>query len=74
MRKVIFSFLDRLVLTPLELVETAKVVLPVFGVLFIVNLLSKRQFGIYDVGLYLGAKFAGAFITPLLLSFVPGIQ
>ena len=37
MRTVRFSFLDRLVLTPMELAEAAKFTLPVFGVLFIVE-------------------------------------
>ena len=72
MRRVRFSFYDRLVLTPMEIVETAKIMLPVFGVLFIVNLLAKRQFGIYDTTLYVGANLAGAFITPVLLPVIPG--
>ena len=72
MRSVRFTFLDRLVLTPVELVEAAKAVLPVLGVLFIFNLFTKRQFGIFDVIGYIGAKVAGAVITPLLLPFIPG--
>jgi len=72
MRSVRFNFYDRLVLTPMELVEAAKIVLPVFGVLFIVNLFIKRQFGVNDVMLYVGANVSGAFITPALLPFIPG--
>ena len=72
MRSVRFTFYDRLVLTPMELVEAAKIILPVFGVLFILNLFAKRHFGIYDVIIYMGAKLAGAFIVPLLLPFIPG--
>ena len=72
MRKVRFTFYDRLVLSPMEIVETAKFVLPVFGVLFAINLFAKRQFGIFDTTLYLGANLAGAFITPVLLPFIPG--
>ena len=72
MRTVLFNFCDRLVLAPMEIVETAKMVLPGFGVLFIINLFAKRPFGIYDTALFLGAILAGAFITPVLLPFIPG--
>ena len=72
MRTVQFNFYDRLVLTPIEIAETAKFMLPVFGALFIINLFAKRQFGISDAALYVGANLAGAFITPVLLPFIPG--
>ena len=72
MRTVQFTFWDRLVLTPMEIVETAKIMLPVFGALFIINLFAKRQFGGFDAALYVGANLAGAFITPVLLPFIPG--
>ena len=72
MRSVRFTFLDRLILTPIELVETAKIVLPVLGVFFIINLFANRQFGAFDVIGFLGAIFAGAFLTPVLLPFIPG--
>jgi len=72
MRTVKFTFKDRLVLTPIELVAAAKIMLPVFGVLFIINLFAARQFEIFDVIVYVGAKLSGAFITPVLLPFIPG--
>ena len=72
MRRVRFDFWDRLVLAPMELVEVAKFTLPVYGVLFIINIVAKRQFGIYDVVLYVGTVFTGAFFTPVLLPFIPG--
>ena len=72
MRTVRFTFRDRLVLTPMEIAETLKFILPVFGVMFILNLFVKRQFGIYDTVLCIGAILAGAFITPVLLPFIPG--
>ena len=72
MRTVHFNFRDRLVLTPMEIAETAKIMLPVFGALFIINLFAKRQFGIFDTALYVGANLAGAFITPILLPVIPG--
>jgi hypothetical protein len=72
MRRVKFTLKDRIVLTPIELVEAAKVTLPVFGVLFIINLFAAEAFGIFDVTAYVGAQLAGAFITPILLPFIPG--
>ena len=72
MRTVKFTFKDRLVLTPIELVAAAKIMLPVFGVLFIINLFADRQFEIFDAIAYVGAKLSGAFITPVLLPFIPG--
>jgi hypothetical protein len=72
MRRVKFTFWDRLVLTPMELVEAARLSLPVLGVLFLINLAAKRPFGASDLVLYAGAIAAGAFVTPLLLPFIPG--
>ena len=72
MRTVKFTFKDRFVLTPIELVEAAKIMLPVFGVLFIINLFAAQQFEIFDVIVYAGANLSGAFITPVLLPFIPG--
>ena len=72
MREVRFSMKDRLVLTPIELVESGKILLPVFGVLFLINLFSAGAFGIHDFILYITAVLTGAFATPLLLPFIPG--
>lgn len=72
MRTVKFTILDRLVLTPVELVTAAKQSLFMFGVLFILNLLVSRQFGLSDFIAYCGAVITGAVITPALLPFIPG--
>ena len=72
MRRVRFNFRDRLVVAPMELAEVAKLTLPIYGVLFIINIVAKRQFGINDVVLYVGTICTGAFITPVLLPFIPG--
>ena len=72
MRTVKFTAWDRLVLTPVELVSAAKTSLPVFGMLFLINLFAARQFGIRDFVAYAGAVLAGTVITPLLLPVVPG--
>jgi hypothetical protein len=72
MRRVKFTMRDRLVLTPVELLAAAKMSLSVFGVLFLLNLFAARPFGMADFAAYAGAVCAGAFVTPLLLPFVPG--
>ena len=72
MRTVKFTMLDRLVLTPMEIVPAAKKSIIIFGFLFLLNLFSVKPFGIIDFIVYAGAVFVGTFITPLLLPFIPG--
>ncbi len=72
MRTVKFSMIDRLVLTPVELVTAAKSSLMVFGVIFILNLFVKRPFRLADFIAYMGAVLTGTVLTPLLLPVIPG--
>ena len=72
MRTVTFRFLDRFVLTPMELIPAVQKSLYVFGVLFLLNLLAIKPFGVIDFIAYIGAVLAGTFVTPLLLPFIPG--
>lgn len=72
MRTVKFTIWDRLVLTPVELVTTAKYSLMVFGVFFIVNLFAARPFGLADFIAYAGAVVTGTVVTPVLLPIIPG--
>jgi hypothetical protein len=72
MRTVKFTMVDRLVLTPLEFVNTIKPLLIVFGVLFILNMTGLGNFGIWDLYAISGAVFAGAVLTPVLLPYIPG--
>jgi hypothetical protein len=72
MRLVRFTMLDRLVLTPVELVQAVKKSLPVFSVLFFLNLVTARPFGLPDVVAYVGALVVGAVVTPVLLPLIPG--
>jgi hypothetical protein len=72
MRKLKFTMLDRLVLTPMEIVPTLKKSIFIFGVLFILNLFIAKPFDITDIILYIGAVLTGALITPILLPFIPG--
>ncbi|MCL2392477.1 MAG: mercury methylation corrinoid protein HgcA [Oscillospiraceae bacterium] len=72
MRRVKFTFTDRLVLTPMELVPAVKMSLPIMGVMLITNQFAKRPFGKSDIAAYAGAILTGSVITPLLLPYIPG--
>jgi hypothetical protein len=72
MRLVKFTIWDRLVLTPVELVQTAKISLMVFGVLFLINLFAARPFGLLDFFVYAGAVAMGTVVTPVFLPVIPG--
>lgn len=71
MQKVRFSFYDRLVLTPIELVGAFKISLMIFGILFILNLFG-GFFGLVDFYGYIGALLAGTVLVPMLLPWIPG--
>ncbi|MEL7659359.1 mercury methylation corrinoid protein HgcA [Acetobacterium wieringae] len=72
MRTVSFTFYDRLVLTPIELVGTIKQSLMIFGVLLLLNFVIKEPFDQLDVGAYISAVLIGCVLTPVLLPFIPG--
>lgn len=72
MRTVYFSALDRLVLTPVELVPAMKYALLTFGALFILNTLGLAVYGVGDLYAILGAVVTGAILTPVLLPWIPG--
>ena len=72
MRTVKFTFWDRLVLTPIELIEAAKKSLIIFGVLFLMNFILAHPFDAYDVAAYAGAVIVGTVFIPVLLPFIPG--
>jgi hypothetical protein len=72
MRTVNFPFIDRLVLTPIELVSALKPTLIIFGVLFILNAIGFGHFGFTDLYAFIGAILAGTVLTPILLPWLPG--
>jgi hypothetical protein len=72
MRTVRFTTKDRLVLTPIEVIASAKPLLMAFGAMFLVNLFASRPFGVEDFAVIVGAVLAGTVVTPLLLPVVPG--
>ncbi len=72
MRAVSFGMAERAVLAPTELKHAAKPLLLVFGLLFLLNLVVARPFGLGDVLLIAGAVLAGTVGLPLLLPLLPG--
>ena len=72
MRTVEFTLWDRIVLTPMELVETLKIAMIVLGFLFLINLFAQRPFGLMDLILYITSIIIGTVITPILLPLIPG--
>ncbi|HEX2947609.1 MAG TPA: mercury methylation corrinoid protein HgcA [Clostridia bacterium] len=72
MREVRFNILDRLVLTPNELVSSVKPFLIILGILFLLNMTGIGHFGTVDLYALAGTIFIGTVLTPVLLPFIPG--
>lgn len=80
MREVRFGFLDRLVLTPIELVGTFKAMLIGIAALFVIQLIPHSNMRVNELVRetlsnfvpYFGAVLAGAVFVPVLLPFIPG--
>ena len=79
-RRIRFTFRDRLVLTPVELVGAWKPSLVILLLVFIIGGLSGQAFSLQGALsrslspalIYLGALLMGSFVTPLLLPWIPG--
>ena len=75
MQALSFTFAERLVLTPIEVVQGGRNSLPLLAVLFLVNAFAGGSFmpgeGLHAVTAYLGAFLAGTVVTPLLLPWLP---
>lgn len=82
MRSVTFNFGERLVLTPVELVLTWKIVLLTMLASFVVSGISPDGYSLEDlwarglivIGATMSALLAGILVTPLLLPWIPGRQ
>lgn len=80
MRRARFNLRDRLVLIPVELVQTWKPTLIICLLIVVVCALAVRDFrffsllsvGLPPTVLYLVALLAGSVITPILLPWIPG--
>jgi acetyl-CoA decarbonylase/synthase complex subunit gamma len=76
MRSLTFPLVERLALTPVELVLGVGKGWPVWLVLFLAGAVAQGGFstrdGLLAAGLYLAALFSGSFVVPLLLPWIPG--
>jgi len=72
MRLVKFTFRDRLVLTPMEIVPALKLSLPVFGIMLVLNKFIAKPFDKHDLTAFAGSIFSGSVLTPALLPYIPG--
>lgn len=72
MRTVRFNMWDRFILTPIEFIQAAKYSIPVFAVLFLINLFAARPIALPDFLAYCAASIAGSILTPVLLPYIPG--
>ncbi|MEN8154951.1 MAG: mercury methylation corrinoid protein HgcA [Acidobacteriota bacterium] len=74
MRKVTFTFLERLVLTPVEFVKAIKFFPIIVLILFLINKISGNSMpGPFyrDLLIYFGAFVSGTVLFPILLPFLP---
>ncbi len=72
MRTVRFNFIDRTVLTPVEIVGAIKPSLILFGIMFLLNQIGLSRFTGTDVYAYSGAVLVGCALAPMLLPWIPG--
>jgi acetyl-CoA decarbonylase/synthase complex subunit gamma len=73
MREVTFTFRERLVLIPVELVQALKLLSAIGALIFLGAALPYNPaVGILALVAFLGAAMAGIVITPLLLPWLPG--
>ena len=76
MKKINFNIVDRVILTPIELNATIIPNLIIISVLFVLNLISQRNFSnkfIFDYLPFLFASVTGGFLFPILLPFLPSL-
>lgn len=72
MRAVTFGFMERLILTPVELVTAWKPVVILTAILLVVHLTGLLPVSFSAVCPFIGAILAGAVLTPALLPWIPG--
>lgn len=79
MREVSFSLMDRLVLTPVEIVNSLKYIPIIYIAFFLLNVIKPGDMHIREIFLtallysipYFAALFSGAFLLPVLLPYIP---
>ena len=72
MRQVRFNLLDRLVLSPIEIVSGIKPLLWILGAMFLLNALGLTRFDRFEAAILGGGILSGTFLVPVLLPWIPG--
>ena len=72
MRAVTFDLLERLVLTPIEIVNIYKPVIGIAAAFLILHLTGLVKVNIWGIYPFIGAVIAGAVVGPVLLPWLPG--
>ncbi len=72
MRRVHFTFRDRLNLTPMELAVPLKYFLIAAAIFLALDIIGLHVFSWRTLGPYLGAVLSGAVLVPALLPWIPG--
>ncbi|MBP1747757.1 MAG: dehydrogenase/acetyl-CoA synthase gamma subunit (corrinoid Fe-S protein) [Deltaproteobacteria bacterium] len=72
MRAVTFGFVDRLVLTPIEIVNIYKPVIGIAAALLVLHLTGLVKVSMWGIYPFIGAVIAGAVAGPVLLPWLPG--
>lgn len=72
MRRVRFSFMDRLVLSPIEIVSGIKPLLLILGAMFLLNALGLSMFDRFEAAVLVVGLLSGALLVPVLLPWIPG--
>jgi hypothetical protein len=72
MRAIAFGFADRLVLTPIEIVNILKPMLGIAAALAVLHFTGIVHAGMWGIYPFIGAIFAGTVAGPALLPWLPG--
>jgi hypothetical protein len=74
MRKVKFGFVDRLILTPIEIMEVVKYIPIIFAILFVLQFITGKMdlnSLLFDSVPFLSGILMGAVLAPVLLPWIP---
>lgn len=72
MRRVSFTFYERLVLTPIEIVAALKIWIIMLGFLLVLGFIRPGSFEVIDYYGFSGAMLIGCVLVPMLLPWIPG--
>lgn len=79
MREIKFNLIDRIVLTPIEIMNSLKYIAIIICIFLVINLINPGSFDIYNLikhtlmnsAAYIIAIFIGCFVIPVMLPYIP---